>query len=156
MPVEPVSIPRETSAILSFKIQPFEGSLSVTPVVDEIPLPELVAAFERERQFEPAGGYGGLVPEWFNYGDLDRYFLGDFEEGSYFARLKRVYLLGCYCGEVGCWPLLARITAGAQSVVWDYFDQAHRRNRDYSAFGPFVFDEEQYRQAVAALTSKKG
>ena len=123
--------------------------------MDGVPLPELVATFERERRFEPVGGYGGLIPEYFKYGDLDRYFLGDFEEGSYFARLNRVYLLGCQCGEVGCWPLIARVKAEGQSVVWDSFEQPHRRDRDYSAFGPFVFDEKQYRQAVAVLSSMK-
>jgi hypothetical protein len=73
------------------------------------PLPEMIASFEREHHFEPAGGYGGLIPEWFKYGPLDRYFLGDFDRDSYFARMDRVYLLGCQCGEVGCWPLIARI-----------------------------------------------
>ena len=85
---------------------------------------------------------------------LDKYFLGAFETDSYFARLNRVYLLGCQCGEVGCWPLIARIRAERESVVWDCFEQPHRKERDYSGFGPFVFDTEQYREAVAALPPK--
>jgi hypothetical protein len=148
-----VSVPMEKKAHVSFKVQPFEGTLSITPVVDGTPLPEIVAAFERDEHFEPAGGYGGLIPEWFKYGALDKYFLGDFEKDSYFARMNRVYLLGCQCGEVGCWPLLARIRAEGESVVWDSFEQPHRKDRDYSGFGPFIFDAEQYREAVAALPS---
>ncbi len=112
----------EKKAHVSFKVQPFEGTLSITPVVDGTPLPEIVAAFERDEHFEPSGGYGGLIPEWFGYGALDKYFLGDFEKDSYFARMNRVYLLGCQCGEVGCWPLLAHIRAEAESVVWDSFE----------------------------------
>lgn len=140
---------------MSFNVQPFEGTLSITPVVDGISLPEIVTAFEREQHFDPAGGYGGLIPEWFKYGALDRYLLGDFERDSYFARMNRVYLLGCQCGEVGCWPLLARIRAEGESVLWDSFEHPHRKERDYSGFGPFVFDSEQYRVAVAALLSQK-
>jgi hypothetical protein len=143
----------EEQARISFTVQPFEGAAAVMPVVDEILLSEMISAFEREQHFEPAGGYGGLIPEWFKHGALDRYFLGDFEKDSYFARLERVYVLGCQCGEVGCWPLLARITVGEESVTWDSFQQPHRKERDYSGFGPLVFDAQQYREAVAGLRS---
>ena len=75
-----------------------------------------------------------MIPEWLKYGALDRYFLGDFEKDSYFARLERVYVLGCQCGEVGCWPLLARISIGDASVTWDFFQQPHRKERGYSGW----------------------
>jgi hypothetical protein len=143
----------EQQGRISFTVQTFEGATAVMPVVDRTPLSEMISAFEREQHFEPAGGYGGLIPEWFRYGALDRYFLGDFEEDSYFARLERVYVLGCQCGEVGCWPLLARISVGNVSVTWDSFQQPHRKERDYSSFGPIVFDAQQYREAIAALRS---
>jgi hypothetical protein len=142
-------------ARISFTVQPFEGATAVIPVVDGTLLSEMISAFEREQHFEPAGGYGGLIPEWFKYGALDRYFLGDFEKDSYFARLERVYVLGCQCCEVGCWPLLARISVGDESVTWDSFQQPHRKERDYSGFGPIVFEAQQYREAVAALRSAK-
>jgi hypothetical protein len=140
---------------VSFDVQPFEGALALTPVVDGISLSEMIAAFERDQRFQPAGGYGGLIPSWFQYGDLDRYFLGDFDKDSHFAQMGRVYLLGCQCGEVGCWPFLGRIRAGSESVTWDSFEQPHRKERDYSRFGPLVFDAEQYREAVEALRSSK-
>ena len=136
---------------LSFSIQPFESVFAITPALNGASLTGIVSAFEREHQFEPAGGYGGLVPQWFEYGPLDRYFFGDFEENSYFAKLGDVYLLGCQCGEVGCWPLTARITVNNESVLWDMFQQPHRRERDYSRFGPFVFELAQYRNALALL-----
>jgi hypothetical protein len=137
---------------VSFSIQPFERVFAVTPSVSEIPLAEMASTFEREQCFEPSGGYGGLIPQWFKYGALDQYFLGEFEPNSYFARLGRVYLLGCgECGEVGCWPMTARIGSSPESVVWDSFQQPHRPKRDYSKFGPFVFEAKQYREAVSAL-----
>ena len=145
----------EKKARVSFTIQPFEGTLAVTPVVDGTPFPEMIESFEREHHFEPVGGYGGLIPERFKFGPLDRYFLGDFEKESYFARMDRVYLLGCQCGEVGCWPLTARIIARDEFVTWDCFQQPHRKERDYAGLGTFVFEAEQYREAVAALRSPK-
>jgi hypothetical protein len=116
---------------VSFSIQPFEAVFSVTPAVNGTSLTEMISSFEREQQFEPVGGYGGLIPQRFKYGPLDRYFVGDFDQNSYFASMGSVYLLGCQCGEVGCWPLTARISASSESVVWDSFHQPQRRERDY-------------------------
>ncbi len=136
---------------LSFSIQPFEGARSLTPLVDGISLIERVSAFEHERGFIPAGGYGPLVPAWFNCGPLDRYFLGKFELDSTFVALEGVYLLGCNCGEVGCWPLLAHIETSGDIVTWSRFRQPFRREWSYTDFGPFDFNLKDYRQTLASL-----
>ena len=136
---------------LSFVVQPFEGTFSITPVVNGSLLSDMTLAFEQEQQFEPAGGYGGLIPTWFDYGPLQSYFLGDFKSGSYFEKMGSIYVLGCQCGEVGCWPLVCKVHRISGQIVWDSFQQPHRRERDYSQFGPFVFGEPQYRDAVADL-----
>jgi hypothetical protein len=68
-------------------------------------------------------------------------------DDEYFA--KGHYLLGCGdCGELGCWPLQGRIGRKGNIVIWDSFSQPHRPLRDYSNFGPFLFDLEPYRTAV--------
>jgi len=140
-------------ATASFVIQPFEKTYAVTPYVDGTSLVELVSTFESEQGFHPIGGYGGLIPAYFKYGPLDKYFLGDFKPKSCFAD-RGAYLLGCDCGEVSCWPLTAQIVTRGKSVRWAEFRQEHRPERDYSGFGPFVFEAEQYRQAVADLLVK--
>lgn len=140
--------------LLSFAIQPLckgDETPSIVPVVNGIHLTRLVEDFERAADFEPIGGYAGLVPTAFNFGPLDVYFLGQtheqlFELGGYF-------LLGCSCGEVGCWPLNARITQLDDQIIWDQFRQPHRRERDYSSFGPFRFERDRYQQSVIELAS---
>ena len=127
---------------------------AVTPVINGVPLTQLVASFESGQHFEPAGGYGGLVPQFFDYGPLDRYLMGDCEPDSHWANLDGIYVLGCDCGEVGCWPLLCRVTLDGEAVVWDQFKQPHRKERDYSEFGPFVFDAAQYRTAASDLQAR--
>jgi hypothetical protein len=138
-------------ATLSFSIQLFEGARSVTPCVNGESLIEVISAFEHERGFNPAGGYGPLIPEWFNCGPLDRYFLADFKPDSNFSTLQGIYLLGCDCGEVGCWPLVASIETSRETVKWSRFRQPFRREWIYTDFGPFVFELETYKQTVAAL-----
>ena len=137
-------------SVLSLVIKPLDDEdrevRTVVPVIDGAPLTELVERFEREHGFEPAGGYAGLVPDWFRYGPLDRYFLGH-STCDYFVD-RDCYLLSCQCGEVGCWPLSARISTSESEIVWDHFSQEHRPARDYSGFGPFVFDLKQYRKTV--------
>lgn len=135
----------------SFSIQPFEGAYTVTPTIDDVALTELVGAFERQQHFDPSGGYSGIIPQWFKYGPLDRYFLADFQDDSYFIEIGGVYFLECDCGGAGCWPLQGNIRVNGSSVIWEKFRQPHRPQWNYSSFGPFVFDLEQYREAVATL-----
>jgi hypothetical protein len=81
------------------------GPLMLTPVVDGRPLTELVAEFESRQGYSPAGDYAGLVPDHFRFGDLPRYFLG--QGDGQWPKPGYAWLLGCDCGEVGCWPLEA-------------------------------------------------
>jgi hypothetical protein len=144
--------------IVSFSCATFDEKvpqvLAVAPSVNGIPLPQLVSEFERARHYEPAGGHGGIVPKWFNYGPLEKYFWGEYDECNYFKQLGAAYILGCECWEVGCWPLQCRIQAEGNEVVWDQFRQPHRDVRDYSEFGPFIFDGTQYRNALSELVAE--
>ena len=130
-------------------------TFAIVPVINGNMLTDLIAIFERDRHFEPAGGYAGLVPQFFEYGHFDRYLMGEYESDSYWAKLGGIYLLGCDCGEVGCWPLVCRVMSIENTVVWGHFRQPHRPERDYSEFGPFVFDAEQYRRAVEELQANQ-
>ena len=93
--------------------------------INGIDLVDLVGAFELAHGFEPAGGYGGLFPEYFDFGSMTDHFLGA-------ATLREVPVLGCDCGEWGCWPLMAYIDSDQELVRWSRFNQPHRLNRDYS------------------------
>lgn len=146
----------ETKAELTFLIQILEEdpqSVAMTPVLSGTPLPQLIALFEKEKAFEPSGGYAGIVPKNLRYGPLDRYFMG-LSDDPLFA--KDLYLLGCTCGEVGCWPLRGRISKRGNIMVWDSFRQPHRPQRDYSEFGPFVFEVEPYERAVRDAAASFG
>ena len=83
----------------------------------------------------PAGGaYGGLIPQFFRFGPMEDHFHGRSTD----AMGPKTPVLGCECGEWGCWPLMARITATAELVTWDCFEQRHRISRDYTVSGPFL------------------
>ena len=89
----------------------------------------------------------GLIPAFFKFGATAAHFLGHASGPD----SRRVPLLGCECGEWGCWPLLAEIVADARKVVWTNFEQPHRPARDYSEFGPFHFTRADYDRALAEL-----
>lgn len=139
---------------LSFAVEPLSSNepvRSIVPIVNGVRLTILAEEFERAHRYDPAGGYAGIVPQHFNFGPLDRYFMA--EAAGSILKDGRCYLLGCECGEVGCWPLEARIVLGEGQISWKDFVQPFRPKRDYSAFGPFRFDPAQYRQAVTQLAS---
>lgn len=138
--------------VLSFDVSGGdEGGVTViTPRVDGILLTTLAEQFESSHGLtDPAGGYGGLIPEYFQYGRLDRYFLGQSEALA--GAPGRIYVLGCECGEVGCWPLTCLVNTSDNAIAWQSFEQPHRPARDYSSFGPFVFEREQYEEALRSL-----
>ncbi|NUS53904.1 MAG: hypothetical protein HOV66_03440 [Streptomycetaceae bacterium] len=128
-----------------------DGSvLVIVPRVDGALLTELIDRFEIAAGMQPAGNaYGGLIPEFYRFGPMEDHFSGM----STGAMGPGTPLLGCECGEWGCWPLMARITMTADLVVWDSFGQPHRKTRDYTAFGPFRFGRRQYDAALSALAT---
>lgn len=117
------------------------------PLVDNASLVELVQRFEENRNFDVAGGYGGLIPEFYRYGSLFDYLLGT----SFKWPGNEIFLLACDCGELGCWPLKCRVSVREDIVVWDEFSQPYRPERDYREFGPFHFDVSEYREAARRI-----
>jgi hypothetical protein len=71
------------------------------------------------------------------------------DQDHQWPRDGHAWLLGCDCGEVGCWPFTARITVKPTEVTWSNFSQDHRSERGYEGFGRFTFDQHQYASAVA-------
>jgi hypothetical protein len=123
------------------------GALVIVPRIDGASLTELIDRFEIAAGMQPAGdAYGGLIPDNFRSSIL-HHFLGR----STNAMGPKTPVLGCDCGVWDCWPLMARITATADFVTWDSFEQPHRTTRDCTAFGPFHFDRPRYDDALLAL-----
>lgn len=112
---------------ISFEITEVNGgALSVTPCIDGTPLTTLVGEFS---------------------GALERYFCGQAGNQDE-SDNEEIYVLGCECGEVGCWPLVTSVTRVEGGYRWATFRQPHRPQRNYGAFGPFVFEKGQYEEAV--------
>jgi hypothetical protein len=87
---------------IAFTAEPWSEDPTVivlVPVADEVPLTDLVHEYERRSGFEERDqSYGGLIPAFFNFGTAHAHFLGG-DSG-------RIPLLGCACGEWGCWPIM--------------------------------------------------
>ncbi|MEU7032753.1 hypothetical protein ABZ958_03580 [Streptomyces sp. NPDC046237] len=129
------------------------GPLVVLPHIDGAPLTELIDNFEIAAEMQPAGeAYGGLIPAFYRFGPMQDHFSGR----STNAMGPKTPVLGCECGEWGCWPLMARITTTAELVIWDSFEQPHRKTREYREFGPFQFERGQYDAALLALNTAIG
>jgi len=140
---------------LTFAVTPDDNWFSpatVTPLIDGESLVALIAGFEQRRGFSPAGEYSGLIPAYFNFGQLSSYFLG--KESRQWPKPDHLWLLGCECGEVGCWPLTARVILLNDTVTWTEFAQDYRPEWNYAGFGPFVFERDQYERAVRWLVSE--
>lgn len=125
----------------------------IVPHVDGLPLTELVDRFETGAAMQPAGNaYGGLVLRHYRFAPMADHFRGR----STGEMGPGTPLLGCACGDLGCWPLTARISVTEDAVVWDSFRQPHRKSRDYRAFGPFRFDRGEYDLALGNLIAALG
>lgn len=146
-PVPPPPLVRK----VRFDVRPWtDGSASareLLPYIDNVSLLDLVSAFEHAAAYDVPGGYAGLILDHFDFGDLTAYLNGR-PDSANSANSGPIPLLGCNCGELGCWPLEARVLVDDNLVTWQDFAQPHRPKRDYGSFGPFTFHRTQYDQAV--------
>jgi hypothetical protein len=120
--------------------------------VNGVELPELVREAElpsarADEDEEIAGNYIGLVAGYMRI-DLAGQFLGGQGTPMFTGAEEKTALLGCGCGDVGCSPLMARVTVTDETVTWDDFEQPTRPDWDYEDFGPFTFDRTQYERAL--------
>lgn len=120
----------------------FINNRRLIDMVREVELP-----FARnEGNPEIAGGYLGLPPEAvFLPG---RGFLDNPDE--WYGQEGKSAVLGCECGEPGCWPFLVKIKLETDRVIWDGFEQPYRKKWKYDKLEPFVFDREQYENQLGA------
>jgi hypothetical protein len=137
---------------ISFRIEnnPSFDAIEVRPIINGVELIELVLGYESAQKFSPAGGYGGIVPDFFSYGPLATYYRGE-NDIEFWKDMGGIYVLGCDCGEAGCWPLACSSRANNGTITWSQFSQPHRPEWDYSGFGPFVFDEFAFEESTQAL-----
>lgn len=125
---------------------------TVTPYVNGTSLIELARRVElgqATKQSEPdlAGAYAGLAIGMTQLVDWKPWYLND-EPQSWFGDGDSC-LLGCTCGETGCWPLTAKVAVSHDRVTWSGFRTGHRA-WDLRMLGPFTFHRDQYKAALTA------
>lgn len=147
------SYTESVTASVAFALRPRKDLgdvVEVVPVVAGIELTGRIHQFELQHGMETRPlSYGGLIPAFFRFGPAEVHYLG--RDGAFGSDDGKVPLLGCECGEWGCWPLRARVIVGDETVTWTDFEQPYRKERDYSGFGPFVFDRHEYESAISDI-----
>ncbi|MCF6378994.1 hypothetical protein L2K70_15360 [Nocardioides KLBMP 9356] len=123
--------------------RPADPSIEIR--VNGRPLQEHAADIERDYDPSLAGSYAGLSPHV--VGSIHHY-LGR-PRASWFQDGDTV-LLGCDCGEWGCWPLTAVVVVMRDTVRWSGFRTGHR-DWDLGDLGPFEFARHEYVRALGVL-----
>ena len=123
---------------------------AVVPYLGGVSLPDFLRRIERpsatrDGQPELAGNYLGLNAE--HVGWPSRHYLGE-PVLSWFGDGDTV-LLGCVCGDWGCWPFTAVVTVEHDAVTWSSYRHGHR-DWDYTGLWDLVFDRTQYQEALEA------
>jgi hypothetical protein len=129
-----------------------QGELHIR--IDDQDLAEMVHAVELpfadgEGKPEIAGDYAGVRPHQLA-GSIREHFMGSSGSDLGCGASDKTVLLGCQCGDLGCWPLMAHIDVKPHEVVWSEFAQPHRAETwSYARFGDLVFERTQYEDALA-------
>ena len=115
-------------------------------LVDGKPFVEMVRTFEKHmlegnKETNLAGTYWYLHPES----------LTDYLEGPGYGEFHRIAILGCSCLDEDCWPLVCSMEQQEDCILWYDFFQPHRKNWDYSDFGPFAFAKKQFYSELKKL-----
>lgn len=122
-------------------IVPHLQGVALTDLLRRVELPSA----RREGSPDLAGSYAGPTDDQVRW--PSRHYLGEpvltwFGDGD-------TVLLGCACGEWGCWPFTAVVTVEEDVVTWSSYRTGHRDWR-YGDLWDLVFDRAQYEQAVRA------
>lgn len=136
---------------LGFRIERRACWTAATILIDGKSLIRRAREFERkyaEQEGQPslAGSYCSLsvgetfLPCRLLYGE-------PFVDEDWFIP-EKCPLLTCECTCFHCWDLNCRIRFETDTVVWAEF-QHSARAWDYSGFGPFVFERQQYLAALS-------
>lgn len=132
---------------------PSEGTVDAVEIfINDRNLVEIVREVElhfcaQEGRPHRAGKYVGLSPEEIFLpsprllGEPTTFYDYDSSKG-------KIAVLGCGCGDVGCWPFWVKIKVREDVVIWDGFEQPHRPAWRYDGLRPFVFDRRQYFSAL--------
>lgn len=99
-------------------VMPYAGGRSLREHARRVELPQA----RRDGNAALAGKYLGLHAERVRW--PGRHFLGEPAE-SWFGDGDTI-LLGCVCGDWGCWPLTARVEVDDALVRWTGFRHGHR------------------------------
>jgi hypothetical protein len=127
------------------------GELRV--LIDGRSLDELVRTVElpyatAEGHPQIAGAYRGIHPRQL-HGSIREHLMGGPGSDLACGPADKTVLLGCECGEIGCWPLMARVEVRDGEIVWRDFQQPHRTGTwSYQDLDEFVFDRAQYETAI--------
>ncbi len=147
---------------LEFKIEANQSSnqqvMTVTILVNGLDIIELLKEYEmpfakKEGSEDIAGGYEGISPEAL-YKNLTNPEAFDLDKN------EKVSLLECACGCDGCWPMKAKVIHLQDKIIWAEFEQPHRAIDsanfwDYSNFGQFGFDKNNYIEQLDKLRQAK-
>jgi hypothetical protein len=121
------------------RVEVFVNGRNLVDVLREVEVPFAV----REGKLHLAGSYVDLpseevfLPSPRLLGEPTTYYDHDSPKG-------KIAVLGCECGDVGCWPFRVGITLRDDVVIWDDFEQPHRRAWRYDELRSFVFDRTRY------------
>jgi hypothetical protein len=125
---------------------------TIVPFVDGRALPDLLRVVEspfaaREGRPSLAGAYAGLDADAVRW--PSRHYLGEPVlrlDGS------STVLLGCTCGDWGCWPFAADVRVDGRTVTWTGYRHGSR-DWDYRACRTFTFLRAEYEHAVIATAA---
>ena len=131
---------------VAFEVLDREGALEIVPMINGARLTDLVHAHEKRNGWTPDDAYGGLIPAYFNFGPMADHYRGC--GGDWLDEQPRqAPLLGCGCGEWGCWPLMATIETRDEFTTWSNLRQPFRPERIYDGLGPYRFERAQFESA---------
>lgn len=121
-------------------------------------LVDLIKEFEMQHDPSIAGRYEGL--SIYSIYNLKEHFTGRLNENDVFNYQGKTQIIGCNCGEPGCWPLLVKIIEEDEKIIWSEFEQPYRAKEsaggywNYSNFKSFEFIKNQYEEQLQIVCEK--
>jgi hypothetical protein len=122
---------------------------------------DILKDYEKQFGENNPGKYDGICIYYFDDIDIIKHFMGEADKKNILNYTGKTQILGCTCGEPGCWPFLIKINISGNVIIWNEYEQPFRSKKrcgekywNYSNLKALKFNRVEYENKLKNISAE--